>query len=219
MRCARSTRGSRFNAAKHVGDVALLGHREHFAIHVERLDRPTLDAAQIVLVRELRQNAIHGRRGPVAALQIALIRRARETGGERRGLTHRHENLALGRGRRSVQRAVPCARSLDAAHAASSAARTTPKREPHRRHLRQRAAREPHARVGGQRAEQLREPRVVGCAVARRARCSGRARWGRRRSRRRCRRAALASRPPWCPPRTRCRAAPRRRSRGVANVE
>ncbi len=101
-------------------DVAAVRHRQHFAIDVERLDRPAFDAAQIVLVRELRQDAIDGRRGPVAALQVALIRRAREACGKRRGLPDGHEYLPRGRVSDSVAAAVAAVRTASRARAAAS---------------------------------------------------------------------------------------------------
>ena len=49
-------------------DVAPFRNVQHFAVHVERLDRPTFDAAQIVLVRELREDAVHRRRRTITPL-------------------------------------------------------------------------------------------------------------------------------------------------------
>ncbi len=177
-----------------VRDVAPLGNGQHLAIDVERLDRPAFDAAQVVLVRELRQDAIDGRRRAVAALQIALIRRARESRGQRRGLSHRHEHLPRGRVAR-------CAAAV--AHAVRARARREQRRGQRRRarfswlHVRQRGPREADAWIGGQSAEQLgdlRRSHVAGNAHAVAAELAR----ARRRSRRRCRRAALASRRPWC---------------------
>ena len=45
---------------EHVRHVAPLGYRENLAIHVERLDRPTFDAAQVVFMSELGKHAVDG---------------------------------------------------------------------------------------------------------------------------------------------------------------